>query len=369
MSKEALFSCLRPFIRKRVFSFFFFLLSCWGIALFFPTSGLHAAEEYLVGSVVHGPVRSSRQGNPQYATANFTVVNAPTPELARDFCETAERCRADLARYWLGKTLPDWSAPCPIRVNVGTHLGAGGSTSFIFADGEVYGWEMAIQGSAERILDAVLPHEITHMIFASHFRTPLPRWLDEGGATSVECSHEKSNYRRMLLRFIDEKVAKCLPFNKMVALKEYPDDPMPLYAQGFSVVEFLLAQGGPRMFMRFAERGMRSRDWSLAVRECYGYEDLGELQELWTRWVGSNFSDVAAFMPASSLLESFSQTDVTMLPTVSVSESPAFDPLQSLAASSPAPPYAAARVLPGPVLEDEQVKSSTVLLEWSRHQR
>ena len=40
--------------------------------------------------------------------------------------------------------------------------------------------------TARRILDSVLPHEITHTIFATHFGQPLPRWADEGACTTVD---------------------------------------------------------------------------------------------------------------------------------------------------------------------------------------
>lgn len=224
----------------------------------------------------------------QYETANFSVDNAPTLKLAKEFCETAERCRHDLAILWLGESMPDWSAPCPIKVHVGEYLGAGGSTTFVFQGGEVYGWEMDIQGSAERILDSVLPHEITHMVFASHLREPVPRWLDEGAATSVEHDSEKEKYRKMIRHFLREDVRKCLPFNRMVALKEYPEDVMPFYAQGFSVVEYLLAVGGHRRLVRFAEAGVKSKNWNVALREHYGFENLGDLQKnYWVKWVSA----------------------------------------------------------------------------------
>jgi hypothetical protein len=232
----------------------------------------------------------------QYETVNFIVDNAPTSELAQEFCETAEQCRSDLAILWLGEVLPDWSSKCPISVHVGNHLGAGGATSFVFDHGEVYGWEMNIQGSAKRILDSVLPHEITHTILASHFREPLPRWLDEGAATSVEHSTEKENYRRMLLNFLSEEVRKGLPFKRMVALKEYPADPMPFYAQGFSVVEFLLALGQEidsfehHRLIRFAKTGMESNDWQLALQKHYQIESLGVLQLNWVKWVNAGFA-------------------------------------------------------------------------------
>ena len=72
-----------------------------------------------------------------------------------------------LAVGWTGEEMRDRYRPCMMNVQVGP-IGAGGATSFVFDRGEVYKWEMNIQGSAERILDSVLPHEITHMIFASY---------------------------------------------------------------------------------------------------------------------------------------------------------------------------------------------------------
>ncbi len=237
----------------------------------------------------------------KYETANFVVYNAPTPELARQFCETAEQCRHDLAILWLGKAMPDWSEKCPVKVRVG-NVGAGGATTFVFQSGEVFGWEMDIQGSAERIVDSVLPHEITHMVLASHFRRPVPRWLDEGAATSVEHASERENYRRMLLGFLRRNEDRGLPFNRMVTLKEYPEDVMPFYAQGFSVVEYLIALRGHRELVRFAETGMKSGDWNIAVREHYsqnvfgekGFERLGDLQDSWNKWVAAGFPALEA---------------------------------------------------------------------------
>ena len=229
----------------------------------------------------------------RYETANFTVT-APTADSARQFAETAEQYRKDLAILWLGKTLPDWSEKCPIIVHVGEKLGAGGATSFIFENGEVFDWEMEIQGSYERILDSVLPHEITHMILASHFRKPIPRWLDEGMATSVECQSEKANYRRLLRRYLQSNVQRCFPLNRMVAMKDYPTDPMPFYAQGFSLVEYLLESGQQfddythRRLVRFAQSAMHGGNWQLALQEHYGVQNLGELQLSWVAWIDND---------------------------------------------------------------------------------
>lgn len=251
----------------------------------------------------------------QYETANFSVRNAPTAELAKEFCETAEQCRYDMAVLWLGRSLPDWSEKCPIVVHVG-QLGAGGQTSFIFQGGEVYGWEMEIQGSARRILDSVLPHEITHMVFASHFRRPVPRWLDEGAATSVEHDEEKDNYRRLIRHYLRPEVKKCLPFRRMIAMKDYPSDVMPFYAQGFSVVEYLILLGGHQELVRFAEAGMKADDWDEALRTHYGFKDLGDLQKnYWIGWVaaGAPLNLPATLRPSTSIQAELSEPADTMI--------------------------------------------------------
>ncbi len=292
---------------------------------------------------------------PQYETQNFTVRNAPTPKLAREFCETAERCRLEMALLWLGKALPDWSEKCPISVMVGENLGAGGATSFIFHDGEVYGWEMAIQGSADRIVDSVLPHEITHMVWATHFRRPVQRWIDEGAATSVEHVSEKENYRNLLRHYLRNDVRKCLPFRQMVMLKEYPADPMPFYAQGFSVIAYLLALGddlgkdGHRRLVRFAEAGQQTGDWDAALQQHYEIDSLGQLQrDRWIVWIeaGSPTTDL-------DLVALRSQVATTELTSESLSaelstESPEPRTLSSgpnsphpiaLVSARPSPPY------------------------------
>jgi len=109
-----------------------------------------------------------------HRTQNF-IITAPTPEAAQAIGQAGEIYRRDLSLEWLGRELPPWRDPCPITVHVGSHLGAGCATSFYFEQGQPHGWQMTIQGSYERIMDSVLPHEITHMIFASHFGRRLPR--------------------------------------------------------------------------------------------------------------------------------------------------------------------------------------------------
>src|SRR5262245_38938049 len=96
-------------------------------------------------------------------STNF-VVEAPTPEIARRVADHAEARRKAFAMSWLGKELPPWTSPCPIKVKI-TGGEAGGLTSFGFARGRVSDQEMSVEGRIDRILASALPHEITHTIF------------------------------------------------------------------------------------------------------------------------------------------------------------------------------------------------------------
>jgi len=217
-----------------------------------------------------------------YRTANF-VIEAPDPQLAQKIGDAAEQYRHDLAIEWLGKPLPRWSQPCPITAEVAPTLGAGGATSFVFDRGEVFNWTMTIQGSEERILDSVLPHEVTHTIFASHFRQPLPRWADEGACTTVEHPVERARQHRLLIEFL--RTGRGISFPDMFAMKEYPADVLPLYSQGYSLARYLIERGGRQRYINFVGNGLASSDWPQSLSQHYGINDISKLQNIWLEWV------------------------------------------------------------------------------------
>ena len=217
-----------------------------------------------------------------HRTENF-LVSSDDPLLARQVAQEAERYRRQLAISWLGEELPRWQDICSIRVAAGNRLGAGGQTSFTFEGGEAGHWQMFVQGSRQRILDSVLPHEITHTIFASHFGCRLPRWADEGASTTVEHISERRKQQHLLVQFLTSD--RGIPFHRMYRIKEYPQDVRPLYAQGYSVARYLVSHGGRRRFVDYLETGLKGGDWDLATRQHYGLPDLSQLQLAWNAWV------------------------------------------------------------------------------------
>ena len=134
-----------------------------------------------------------------------------------------------------------------------------------------------------RVLDSVLPHEITHTIFATHFGRPLPRWADEGACTTVEHVSEREKQYALLIQFLTTN--RGIAFNRMFAMREYPKDILPLYAQGYTLARYLIAQGGKKKFVQYVGDGMRTNDWPAATKKYYQFQDLSELQVTWLNWI------------------------------------------------------------------------------------
>ncbi len=231
------------------------------------------------------------------ASENF-VVYAEDRGFARRIAEAAERYRRELSMEWLGYEIKPWQERCPITVEIGMH--AGGETSFAFmtppqaSRGYPTGWQMKIFGPPERLLDAVLPHEVTHTIFATHFGRPLPRWADEGACTTVEHISERTKNHNMLISFLGGTPSRGIPFNRMFTMRNYPHDILPLYAQGYSLAKFLIQQKGRRHFLEYLTTGMNAERrgfelvaWDRATEQHFGYRDLSELQLAWMDWLRS----------------------------------------------------------------------------------
>ncbi len=213
-------------------------------------------------------------------TANF-AVEAPTPEAARAVADRAEECRRSVARAWLGRELPDWERPCPVRVKL-TGGEAGGVTTFTFAGGRVSGQTMSVEGRLDRILASSLPHEVTHTIFATHLGGPMPRWADEGASLLSEDRRELDRHDRIAADLLARR--GDYPLDRLFAIEEYPRDLMGFYGQGYSVAKFLVEIGGRPRFLKFVRDGMGRAGWDGAARDHYGLADCRELDRAWRSW-------------------------------------------------------------------------------------
>ncbi len=276
----------------------------------------------------------------KYVSTNF-VVEARTVELAKKVAETAEQQREQLAIVWFGHPLKSWYEPCKVVVQDGPKLGAGGKTKFKFDGGEVYGWDMFVQGTVERILDSVIPHEVNHTILACYFRRPVPRWADEGACSLFEHESEIKKQQDLVNQLMH--VGNRIPLRVLLEMKEYPADmqqTLALYAEGYSLTNYLVQARGRTTFLRFLNDAQH-QGWDAAFKNCYGKPSVEAFEREWTSWVIAGSPRLK--QPDGQLVAK--QTPVTK---------PATKPTGNVRAQSPAPDSATALKLLRQQIRDEQ---------------
>jgi hypothetical protein len=224
-----------------------------------------------------------------YDTANFST-EAPTAELAKKFGDMAEFYRKEKALEWTGREMPQWPRRCPLQVQL-TQGSAGGATTFTFgqADGKsvVTSIRMEIRGDAKQLLNSVLPHEVTHTVLAHHFGRPVPRWADEGGSVLSENDEERFSHDVRCRELLN--AGRGIRLRVLFRMTEYPRDMIVLYAQGYSVSQYLVKKGGDGKegrgkLLQFLGQGMQgntAESWNGAANRVYGLESIDALEEAW----------------------------------------------------------------------------------------
>jgi hypothetical protein len=255
------------------------------------------------------PTRSLQAA--EFVTANF-IVHAPNQQVAQKVGEYAERWRREKAMEWLGREMPNWGKKCPLQVTV-TPGGSSGETTFAFDNGAILDQQMHVSGSLERILDSVLPHEVTHTVFAYRFRQPLPRWADEGGSVLSEDDHERQKHDDLIRRFL-AKGNQAYRLRTLMTMMTYPrtgEDVITLYAEGYSIVRFLVDSSSKQAFLEFLADGIQPQmGWDRALQKHYGVKNIEQLEQAWLKWMlawnsaQTRLNGRSSSQPANNLLAS-----------------------------------------------------------------
>ena len=219
----------------------------------------------------------------RYQTENFSV-DAPTPQLAKAFGEAAEKFRREKALQWLGQEMPRWRDRCPLSITVRPDS-SGGDTEFTFGEDDnrrpvVLSQKMRVFGDVPRMLHSVLPHEVTHTVFAYHFGRPVPRWADEGGSVLSENDEERAEHDLKCRRYLS--AGQAYRFTELFTMRDYPSDVHTLYAQGYSISQFLVDRGDRQKMLEFVAVGMQrgNRNWEAAAK-VYGFDSVDDMQAEW----------------------------------------------------------------------------------------
>jgi hypothetical protein len=214
----------------------------------------------------------------EFRTPNFIVISA-NQQVCKQMAEWAEHYRKEKAIQWLGREMPNWPEPCPLRVNV-TMEPPSGETEFTFGGGRVTSQRMTIRGPLERLIYSVLPHEVTHTVFAHHFKQPVPRWADEGGSVLSEDDTERDRHDKSVRAILNK--GQQIPMRTLLSLREYPPQVVCLYAQGYSMCDFLVKRSNRQHFLNFVGAGMQ-QGWDNASKSYYGHANVEELEQAWLK--------------------------------------------------------------------------------------
>jgi hypothetical protein len=89
------------------------------------------------------------------------------------------------------------------------------------------------------------------------------------------------NRHDALTRTILNTPGRAIPLRRLFALRDYPkNDVMALYAEGYSVSNFLVGQSNRQAFLAFVNTGMRN-GWDDAAQRHYGYKNVDALEQAW----------------------------------------------------------------------------------------
>ncbi len=201
------------------------------------------------------------------------------------------------AEYYLDKIvaglgLPErelWSGQCPIYVyrNQEEYRKATGQAEW---SGGVYSREtrgammisqrISTFQTAPKLMSNVLPHEIAHLAFsaATHYGRALPLVLQEGVAVFNEPAFRRSYYDGLLKSAL--KTDSAFPVKEVLGMTKYPEKTDLFYAQGLSMVSYLVSARGAEAFYKFA-MDAETQGLDAALKKAYGFTDLDEFERFW----------------------------------------------------------------------------------------
>ncbi len=142
----------------------------------------------------------------------------------------------------------------------------------------------------EGFTDALLPHEITHLIFRDYvgFKGEIPLWLDEGVAQWME-----PRKREVVKAAVGELLGQGKLFSVAALLKmdvrqvQDADLARTFYIQAMSLVEFLITEYSADQFISFCRQLRDGKSFEEALRFSYptSIRTVSDLEAEWRSYI------------------------------------------------------------------------------------
>ena len=262
-----------------------------------------AAGQDQVGEVGVQHLGRNKEGWQVAETAHFRIFHHQSREQVERAAAIAEKTRVDMFRKWFGTDGVEWTPKCELILHptgsdysrlTGVPANSPGH-SRIESDPSgqrIIGRRMDLRCDNPGMLDAVLPHETTHVVLAGMLGNGnVPRWADEGIAVLTEPSHKIEQHRRNLVKAHQEGL--LFGVMELMQLQDYPQPRRiaAFYAQSVCLVEFMAELRGPQVVTAFVRDGLRE-GYDAALRKHYGM-NMNELQQRWQQRLTAQGNRVA----------------------------------------------------------------------------
>ncbi len=239
----------------------------------------------------------NKEGWQVVKTAHFYIFHQQDAEFGERVAQIAESTRAAMFKKWFGHDGVEWEPICELVMhpNAASYTqmtsvpGNSPGHSRIESDpsGRIIARRMDMRMDGPDILDAVLPHETTHVVLAGMFgNAPVPRWADEGIAVLTEPNEKVEQHRRNLHKH--HKDGQLFGLKELMELKDYPQPRKinAFYAQSVALCEFLTAERDTKTLTEFVKDGIR-HGYETALQRHYNLT-FPQLEERWTQKVLNN---------------------------------------------------------------------------------
>jgi hypothetical protein len=142
---------------------------------------------------------------------------------------------------------------------------------------------------AAKFLDAVLPHELAHILFREFvgFDNPaVPRWLDEGVAQYAESNRREAALGTMPQAIAEGRYLSLDELDRLAVNLAHGGAAQTFYAQAVTLVHFLIQRYGTRRFIAFC-RNLRDGydlERALSFATSSSLQSLAELEAAWRQF-------------------------------------------------------------------------------------
>lgn len=134
--------------------------------------------------------------------------------------------------------------------------------------------------------DALLPHELGHIIFREFigYDVRIPLWLEEGVAMNQERSRRLGAHKKVE-EFIND--GSFIPLERLnLSGRVTNEDVHRFYAESASIVNFMLEEYGASRFDRFCEKIKSGYPFKSSLSSVYiRFETVEELNEKWVEFL------------------------------------------------------------------------------------